>query len=392
MPRITIPISGIIANFEFEEESNVTPTTLRESLNKAGSEDILITINSPGGSVFAGLEMFSLIQNYPGNVETRIVSLAASMGSVLALAGNKKSAENTALYFIHNAQGIGIGDYRDLASESEWLKDISNLIANLYAEFTSLSLEDAQDFMDDDSHFIGSDLELLGFETVQTGNQPNAAIARVTAKRRFEDVKNKITSEQYTDDLEKAVASIDYKKFGIKNETQIEKGTGISAEGTAEARSPLKEIASGLEALSQAGINANTPASAGENNREVIMTLSEFLKENSTANAEYNQRIAGAIKAGEDAVKARIKTASAYFGSEYSDKIKDIAAEVITGEKSIETLEAVVAVVDMNAESAASAAAQVETGEQGDINTDTGGKNAESEAEYQAKKKRIGGQ
>ena len=74
---VTIPISGIIANFELESESNVTPSSLRKSLEKANGEDILVTINSPGGGVFAGLEMFSLLKNYSGNVETRIVSLAA---------------------------------------------------------------------------------------------------------------------------------------------------------------------------------------------------------------------------------------------------------------------------------------------------------------------------
>ena len=74
---ITIPISGIIARFEMESESNVTPATLKKSLDAANGEDVLITINSPGGSVFQGMEMFSMIRNYPGHTETRAVSLAA---------------------------------------------------------------------------------------------------------------------------------------------------------------------------------------------------------------------------------------------------------------------------------------------------------------------------
>ena len=139
----------------------------------------------------------------------------------------------------------------------------------------------------------------------------------------------------------------------------------------------------------------NTPAEAGENNREVIMTLSALLEANPAAKLEYNNAITEAGKVGETKgkadIEARIKKASAYFGTKYSDKIKAIAADVITGEKSVETLEAVVAVMDMNAENTASAAAQGETGEQGDVTAGAGDKNADDEAAFQAKKKRIGG-
>ena len=138
------------------------------------------------------------------------------MGSVLALAGNKKSAEDTALYFIHNAQGIGIGDYRELAKESKWLKDISTLIAELYAKYTSLSIEDATELMDADSQFFGKDLELLGFDIVETGEQVSEAQAKVNARLKFSEVQEKVKNEKYSDDLEQVAASIDYEKFGLK--------------------------------------------------------------------------------------------------------------------------------------------------------------------------------
>lgn len=377
MPKIIIPISGIIAKFELENESNVTPKTLGKSLKAAKGKDILITINSPGGSVSSGLEMFSLIQNYSGNVETRIVSLAASMGSVLALAGNKMSAENTAMYFIHNAQGIGFGDYRELAKESKWLEDISILIANLYAEFTDLTLEEARDFMDDDSHFFGSDLELLGFEIIQTGNAANNSIARVKAKTRLAEVKNKISNEDYIDDLEKAVACIDYEKFGIKNTTPekpttinasvvenygIKKPTGINIPEMIEKNNNLARV-----------VIADIPASAGENKREVIMTLKEFLDQNPAANAEYKEAIVEAEKAGAEEVRKRSEQASKYLKAEskYPEAIKNLAVDVINGKSEITALTAAVAAYDGFMENQKSKDAQLETDNQG--NTSAGG-------------------
>lgn len=209
---ITIRISGIIASWQLENEENVTPQTLRKSLDSAGSENLLITINSPGGSVFQGLEMFSMIRNYPGHVEMRVVSLAASMGSILSLAGNKKSIENTAVFFIHNAQGIGFGDYREMFKAAKWLEDVTELLAELYEKHTTLDLKKARELMDADTQFFGSDLVDLGFELVDTGEIVNQAVARVQATARLKECEAKISSEEVLNDLEKVAASIAEKK------------------------------------------------------------------------------------------------------------------------------------------------------------------------------------
>lgn len=208
-----IPISGIIASYELENESNVTPASLRKSLKDANNDDVLITINSEGGSVFNGLEMFSLIKNYQGKTKTRVISLAASMGSIIALAGQIKEIENTALYYIHNPWSIAIGDYRQMEKEAKWLRDISGLTSELYAEYTTLNKKRAQELMDDETSFYGSELEALGFQTVDTGQDGNPASARVLAKPRLQNWKNKMSPEDYMEDLEKVTASISAKKY-----------------------------------------------------------------------------------------------------------------------------------------------------------------------------------
>lgn len=373
MPK-KIAISGIIANFEMESESNVTPATLSKSLEEANGEDLLITINSPGGSVFAGLEMFSLIQNYSGNTETRVVSLAASMGSVLALAGDKKSIENTALFFIHNAQGIGFGDHRDLAKESEFLKDISILIANLYDEFTTLSLDEALSFMDDDSHFFGADLELLGFDIVKGGSEPNESTARVNARMKFQEARAKITDEKYSDDIEQAAASIDYKKFGIKN--SVEK----------PAPKP--------------------PAAAGKPKEEAsIMSLKELLAGDPKAQAEYDDD----IKASADTARAEGETAGiekgAKTGREEMQAVYAVALPILSsqhypeamkkrvGEKAqdgnLDGVKDYVSMFDSSSEGIATAAAIKEQGEE-TLATGPTTEGDKAESDFQARLKKSG--
>ena len=268
---VIIPISGIIADFEYENESNVTPDSLRKSLTNAKNDDVLITINSPGGSVFHGFEMFSLIKNYKGKTETRIISLAASMGSVLALAGQKKSIEKTAMYYIHNAWGIAIGDYRDLEKEAKWLRDISDLIAGLYADNTVLNRKKAQELMDQESQFYGDELEELGFVSVESSENITESDAKLNIGLIMDNWENeigvKITPENYRNSLKKAAASISSKKYNF----------------------------------------VNIPASAGKDNQtEVNMNLEQFKKDHPEL---YAQVVQIGIDQETDRVKAHLTLA-----------------------------------------------------------------------------------
>lgn len=236
---ITIRISGIIASWEMESEENVTPSTLQKSLDDANGDDVLILINSPGGSVFQGLEMFSMIQNHPGHTETRAVSLAASMGSILTMAGNKKSVESTAMFFIHNAQGVGFGDFREMEKAAKWLKDVSSLLAEMYEKHTTLTLEKAQKLMNEDTQFFGSALAELGFEVIDAGEPVNQATARVQAMARIKDCEAKLSDKDRFDDLEKTAASIASK---TKPNNQIKPAPNAGNENNEEEIISVKNL------------------------------------------------------------------------------------------------------------------------------------------------------
>lgn len=218
----TIPISGIIARIEYESESNVTPQSLRKSLEKANGDDVLITINSPGGSVFEGLEMYSLIKNYRGKTETRIVSLAASMASIIALAGQVRSAESTASYMIHNASGIALGDYREMRRVADFLENTSNHLSNIYHERTGIETQRIRQLMSDETWMFGTDLAEFGFQIVRANAPIQAESAKFEAKARYNEYLRNLKSEEVIDDLERVAASIAGPKEKVKNEIIIE--------------------------------------------------------------------------------------------------------------------------------------------------------------------------
>lgn len=90
---------------------NTSPQKIVKALAEAGGEDIEVYINSPGGDVFAGSEIYTELRSYGGKKLIRITGIAASAASVIAQAGECEISP-TGMFMIHNVQTRAAGDYR----------------------------------------------------------------------------------------------------------------------------------------------------------------------------------------------------------------------------------------------------------------------------------------
>lgn len=154
----TIQIDGVIG-------WDVNGRDIRRQLQAAGGEDVRVEINSPGGFVIDGLEIFNRLRNYSGAVHTHIMSLAASMASYIALAGDpgKRTAEANAVYMVHNVWGIGIGDHREMRAEADILEGLTGLLSKEYAKAIGKSVADARELMDAETFLFGEEMVDAGF-------------------------------------------------------------------------------------------------------------------------------------------------------------------------------------------------------------------------------------
>lgn len=116
--------------------------------NCKGGEDIEVEINSGGGSVFAGSEIYTALKSYAGKVVVKIVGLAASAASVVAMAGDNVYMSPTSQMMIHNSATSAEGDYRDMEHTAEVLKNINSTIAQAYRIKTKISEADLLAMMD----------------------------------------------------------------------------------------------------------------------------------------------------------------------------------------------------------------------------------------------------
>ncbi|SDM14843.1 head maturation protease, ClpP-related [Sediminibacillus halophilus] len=120
--------------YELFDVEHTSPKMIADQIDSANGEDLEVIINSGGGEVYAASEIYHDLKTYAGSVETRIVGLAASAASVIAMAGDKGKVKMapTAELMIHNASMISQGDHRDMSKSAEMLKNTDRTIANAY--------------------------------------------------------------------------------------------------------------------------------------------------------------------------------------------------------------------------------------------------------------------
>lgn len=127
---------------------STSPKMINAEINDAKGDELEVIINSGGGDVFAGSEIYTALKSYTGNVTVKIVGIAASAASVVAMAGKKILMSPTAQLMIHNVSSRASGDYRDMSHSAEVLKNANDTIANAYRIKSGMSQEIFLDLMD----------------------------------------------------------------------------------------------------------------------------------------------------------------------------------------------------------------------------------------------------
>lgn len=147
--------------YETYEIESVCPRDVLEKLEKANGQPVNVHINSGGGCVFAGSEIYSVLRGYCGEVNIYIDGLAASAASVIACAAKSYIAP-TAMIMVHNVQGCESGDYNSMDKMSDTLKKTNEAIAAAYVEKSGMTLEKALEMMNRETWLTAEDAVKLG--------------------------------------------------------------------------------------------------------------------------------------------------------------------------------------------------------------------------------------
>lgn len=141
---------------------NTSPKKIIKALQEAGGEDIEIFINSPGGSIFAGSEIYTELRNYSGRKVIKITGIAASAASVIAQAGECEISP-TGMFMIHNVKTSASGDYRDMTNTGDALRAANQSIMNAYIDKTGMDAGTLQELMDRETYLSAQQAVEHGF-------------------------------------------------------------------------------------------------------------------------------------------------------------------------------------------------------------------------------------
>lgn len=105
-----------------------------QDLRKIEANRIDVHLNTPGGEVFDGIAIYNALKSHNAQVYVQVDSLAASIGSVIAMAGDRIAMAPHSQMMIHDAFGLSIGNAQDMRDLADMLDKQSNNIAGIYAD------------------------------------------------------------------------------------------------------------------------------------------------------------------------------------------------------------------------------------------------------------------
>ncbi|MCP4393640.1 MAG: Clp protease ClpP, partial [Alphaproteobacteria bacterium] len=265
MPKI-IELSGVVG-------AEITAKNLKNRLPKDGS-DVLLKIDSVGGSVFEGNRLFNALNDhlnkFPGTITAELGAVAASAASYFPLAigaENLKVRKNTT-FMGHKAWTFAIGNADDMKAEAEILDGFDNIIAKVYSGITGKSVDDSLEDMKNEFWLIGGESVVdAGFasgivDEDQTEPEEQNVIEKSEVLAMMKESKNKIREIENQEDLNKWAAKIEKTLNAVD-----------------------------VEADGQKLLFSESAPSGAKNKSEVDMNLSEYLDQNPEAKAEYTEKL-----------------------------------------------------------------------------------------------------
>lgn len=148
--RAVLVLSGAIDSGTSWYEDTVTPSAFREELDAHAGESIQVEINSPGGDVFAGFEIYNMLLAHRGSVRVRVTGMAASAASIVAMAADPGALCmcEASMMMIHNPWTWAGGNSTELREQADVLDMIRDVMVSCYMHRFSGEQTDLEAMLD----------------------------------------------------------------------------------------------------------------------------------------------------------------------------------------------------------------------------------------------------
>lgn len=261
-------MNGVIAEDSWFDD-DVTPALFKDELN-AGTGDITLWINSPGGDCVAAAQIFNMLSEYPGKVTVKIDGLAASAASVIAMAGTEVWMSPVSMMMIHNPATVAWGDHSEMKKAMELLDAETWMDANKAVE---LGFADDILFQKEEQGSEGENGD-PGAGRTENGTSDSVMFSRRAVNNAL---MNKL--ERYYGKTGKSVK--DQAEIGLNGNGAGMQGTGISGSAGAEGDDPCNGCFGAAENACQKcekkKVNTNVTGRSADDLRERLNFIKKYI-------------------------------------------------------------------------------------------------------------------
>lgn len=157
-----LTLSGNIRKRYWDDEKAIDAELVYHALEGV-TEDVVIKLNSNGGDVFEGIEIYNYLKSHPSHITVEVTGLAASAATFI-VAGADKAIMNTGTTFmIHEASSFAWGNKSELQKVLKALETIDDSIISIYEAKTGQSKEQLTDWMTEEKWFSAEDAVRFNF-------------------------------------------------------------------------------------------------------------------------------------------------------------------------------------------------------------------------------------
>ena len=147
----------------------VTAADFVKDLNDLDVSEIDLRLNTPGGNVFDGMAIYNALRDHSATVTATVDGLAASAGSYIFQAGNRRIMNRSTELMIHPAQGITAGSAKVHREQADLLDKLTRDVANIYVDRAGMKLDDALAAMDAETWYDAEEAVAAGLADEVSG-------------------------------------------------------------------------------------------------------------------------------------------------------------------------------------------------------------------------------
>ena len=148
----------------------ITARDFAGALKSLGDVDYIeLHINSPGGSVFDGAAIYNMLVDHQALIDVRIDGLAASIASVIALAGDQITIAKNAMMMLHNPSAIAFGDAAEMRKMADVLDKVKHTLVSVYSDRMGLPADEISQILDEESWYTANEAVDAGLADVVGG-------------------------------------------------------------------------------------------------------------------------------------------------------------------------------------------------------------------------------